>query len=261
MELGIGGRTAIVLGAGSGIGRGVALALAAEGVRVACVSRTAANVEETVARIRQTGGTACDFVWDMNAVEDAHGLLSSVERCFGHADILFNNSGGPTRAAASSVRPQEWEQNFRSMFLSVVTLTQLVLPAMQAQKWGRIITTTSSGAVTPIPDLVVSNTLRSGMHSWAKTLATEVAAEGITVNVLVPGRIATERTRSIDTARAHQNRLSVREVETRSVQGIPAQRYGSVSEYAGAALFLASEPASYITGTMLRVDGGMAAHL
>jgi 3-oxoacyl-[acyl-carrier protein] reductase len=136
-------------------------------------------------------------------------------------------------------------------------ITDLVLPGMRAKRWGRIITSTSSGVVAPIPNLGISNTLRSALVGWSKTLAREVAGDGITVNVVLPGRIATGRIRQLDEARAQREGKTVQEILKDSTSSIPMRRYGDPEEFANAVTFLASKRASYITGTMLRVDGGM----
>jgi 3-oxoacyl-[acyl-carrier protein] reductase len=139
----------------------------------------------------------------------------------------------------------------------IMHVTDLVLPNMRAKRWGRVITSTSSGVVAPIPNLGISNTLRSALVGWSKTLAREVAADGITVNMVLPGRIATGRIRQLDEARAAREGKTVEEIVKLSTDTIPIQRYGEPEEFANAIAFLASSKASYITGTMLRVDGGM----
>jgi 3-oxoacyl-[acyl-carrier protein] reductase len=150
-----------------------------------------------------------------------------------------------------------WLEQFEAMVLSVFALTDLVLPAMRRRGWGRVVTSTSSGTVVPIPQLGISNTLRAALHGWSKTLAGEVGGDGITVNILVPGRIATARTATLDAARAEREGQTVAAVAEQSRARIPAGRYGLPEEYGDAAAFLASDRASYITGSVLRVDGGM----
>ena len=143
------------------------------------------------------------------------------------------------------------------MVVPMMYITDLVLPGMRAKRWGRVITSTSSGVVAPIPNLGISNTLRSALVGWSKTLAREVAADGITVNIVLPGRIATGRIRQLDEARAEREGKAVHEILKDSTSTIPMRRYGDPEEFANAVTFLASKRASYITGTMLRVDGGM----
>ena len=146
---------------------------------------------------------------------------------------------------------------FNAMVLSVIRITDLVLPGMRARKWGRIITSASSGVISPIPNLGISNTLRASLVAWSKTLSREVARDGVTSNVIVPGRVATDRITFLDEQRAKRESRSVEDVQRESAASIPAGRYGDPAEYGAAAAFLASRQASYITGSVLRVDGGM----
>jgi 3-oxoacyl-[acyl-carrier protein] reductase len=150
-----------------------------------------------------------------------------------------------------------WREHFEAMVLSVFALTDLVLPGMRRRGWGRVLTSTSSGTVVPIPQLGISNALRAALHGWSKTLAAEVAGDGVTVNILVPGRIATARTAALDGARAGREGRPVAAVADESRARIPVGRYGRPEEYGDAAAFLASERASYVTGSVLRVDGGL----
>jgi 3-oxoacyl-[acyl-carrier protein] reductase len=142
------------------------------------------------------------------------------------------------------------------MVLSVITITDRALPAMKQKKWGRIITTTSSGAISPLRNLAISNTLRASLHAWSKTLSSEVAADGITANIVVPGRIATDRIKSLDQGLAQRQNKTVEEVAQESLKNIPIGRIGEPKEFAAVVTFLASQPASYVTGSVVRVDGG-----
>jgi 3-oxoacyl-[acyl-carrier protein] reductase len=191
---------------------------------------------------------------------DLPALKSFVARVIqelGEVDILVNISGGPPPTTAANVPPSDWIREFQSMVVPMMYITDLVLPGMRAKRWGRIITSTSSGVVAPISNLGISNTLRSALVGWSKTLAREVAGDGITVNVVLPGRIATGRIRQLDEARAQREGKTVQEILKDSTSSIPMRRYGDPEEFANAVTFLASKRASYITGTMLRVDGGM----
>jgi 3-oxoacyl-[acyl-carrier protein] reductase len=154
-----------------------------------------------------------------------------------------------------------WSKHFQAMVLSVIAITDRVLPNMRARHWGRVITSTSSGVVAPIPNLAISNALRLSLVGWSKTLAREVAKEGVTANVVVPGRIATSRVRFLDEARAKREGRSVEAVLAESAGSIPVGRYGTPEEYADVVAFLASERAAYITGSVIRVDGGMIASI
>jgi 3-oxoacyl-[acyl-carrier protein] reductase len=157
---------------------------------------------------------------------------------------------------AAGQDPALWQKSFNDMVLSLISITDRVLPGMRQRKWGRIITSTTSGAIAPIKNLAISNTLRAALLAWSKTLAAEVAADGITVNVIMPGRVATDRLRQLDEARAQRENVSYDSVVKASQNQIPMGRYGDPQEYGDTAAFLASQNASYITGSVIRVDGG-----
>ncbi len=256
MNLGIEGKTAVVVGAGGGLGRAVARALAREGARVAAIGRSLDAVERTAEAISADGYQGFAVSFDLADQASFDPALDAVRARFGEVDILFNNSGGPPPTTAFGQPAELWADQFNSMVLGVIQLTDRILPAMRQRGWGRIVTNTSSGVVTPIPNLAISNALRLALVGWSKTLAREVAADGITVNVVIPGRIATGRVRELDEARAKRDGSTVEEAVQASMAAIPMGRYGDPDEYAAAVAFLASASASYITGAMLRVDGG-----
>lgn len=257
MDLGLKGKRALVLSAGSGLGRAMALALAREGAVVCVANRSAAPVEETADMIRAQGGQAHAFSWDLAQEAQWRAGVQAVLDRVGGIDILVNNTGGPAPGPADGQAPEVWRQAFEAMVLSVFGITDLLLPGMRERGWGRIITSTSSGVITPIPNLGLSNSLRAALHGWSKTLARDVAAQGITVNVVVPGRIATARTAFLDQAKAQREGRDAASVEAEAAAAIPMRRYGRPEEYGDAVAFLASERAAYITGTTLRVDGGL----
>lgn len=257
MDFGIQGRVALVSGAGGGLGRAMAIALAGEGVQVAVCGRTLSALQETVSLIEKQGGTAQAWVLDLTAPESFDDVLMQIRRTFGPVGILINNSGGPPPTKAVGVAPDAWQSQFSTMVSSLIQLTDKVLPDMHNAGWGRIITSTSSGVIAPIANLGMSNTLRMALAGWSKTLASEVAGDGITVNVMVPGRISTQRLGQLDAARAGREGTSVEEVAAKSAASIPAKRYGKTEEYGAVAAFLASQQASYVTGSVIRVDGGM----
>ena len=172
-------------------------------------------------------------------------------------DILVNITGGPPPTPAAGQDPALWSKQFEAMVLSVIAITDRVLPKMRERHWGRIITSTSSGVIAPIPNLGISNALRLSLVGWSKTLAREVGKDGITANVLVPGRIATDRIKFLDAAKAKREGRSVEEVAAESAGSIPLGRYGRPEEYGDMAAFLASERAAYVTGSVIRVDGGL----
>ena len=257
MNLGIDGRTALVVGGGGGLGGAVARALAREGARVAVAGRDQASAGRTVDAIEGEGGAAFAVRLDLTDHASLDAALSSIRARSGEVDILFNNGGGPPPSTAAGQPVERWREQFEAIVVGVIALTDRVLPAMRARRWGRIVTNTSSGVVAPMPHLALSNALRLSLVGWSKTLAAEVAAEGITVNVVVPGRFATERVRSLEAARAEREGTTVEAAEAASIATIPVGRYGEPDEFAAAVAFLAGEPAAYITGTTLRIDGGV----
>lgn len=175
----------------------------------------------------------------------------------GPIDILINNTGGPPPSSVSGLDQSTWANWFRAMVQSVISVTDHILPGMKERGFGRIITSTSSGVVSPIPNLGLSNALRSTLLSWSKTLAGEVGRSGITSNIILPGRIATDRILSLDQKKAEREGRAIDEVRAESLSSIPVSRYGNPKEYADCVTFLASERASYINGSVLRVDGGV----
>ncbi|MGV0850430.1 SDR family oxidoreductase [Mycolicibacterium phlei] len=261
MDLGIKGFSALVVGGGGGLGSAIARRLAAEGAKVAVAGRHRGPVDAVADEISTAGGAALGVRLDLGDIDAFDEALSEVTDRHGDPQILVNLTGGPPPTPAAGVDPAMWEKQFRSMVLGVIALTDRVLPAMRARGWGRVITSTSSGPIAPIPNLGISNTLRAALHSWSKTLAAEVGPEGVTVNVVVPGRIATPRVAQLDKAKAEREGTTPEQVAAASAASIPVRRYGTPDEYAAAVAFLASAPASYITGTTLRVDGGLVPSL
>lgn len=261
MDLGIKGRVALVLGAGGGLGSAIALALAREGARVALADRDEAALERTRQAVGEAGGEAVALTLDLSEIGAIDGRVGEVERTVGPVAILVNNTGGPPPTPAGGQDPALWRTSFESMVLSVIALTDRVLPGMRAAGWGRVVTSTSSGVIAPIPNLGVSNALRLSLVGWSKTLAREVARDGITCNVVLPGRVATDRIRFLDEAKAKREGRPVEEVSAESTGSIPLGRYGRPEEYADVVTFLASARASYVTGSVLRVDGGLIASI
>lgn len=259
LDLGIAGRTALVMGGGGGLGRAIALALAREGVRIALGDIDEAALAETAGAVGAVGGHALTLAWnlaDLAAIDDH---IRAVENALGPINILVNNTGGPPPTAAAGQDAALWRKHFEAMVLSVIAITDRALPAMRQQRFGRIITSTSSGVVSPIPHLGISNTLRLALVGWSKTLAREVAPDGITANIILPGRIATDRIQFLDRAKAAREGRSLEAVVPESTSSIPLGRYGRPEEYGDAVAFLASARASYITGSVIRVDGGLIA--
>jgi 3-oxoacyl-[acyl-carrier protein] reductase len=257
MDLGIEGRTALVLAAGGGLGGAIAVALAREGVRTAVAGLHAESLEATARAVARVGPEPLQVLWDLGDLTAVEAGFRQIEDKLGPVDILINNTGGPPPSGASGVDPDAWRSQFDTMVLSVMKITDRALPAMRERRWGRIITSTSSGVIAPIPGLAISNALRLSLVGWSKTLSREEAPFGITANVVVPGRIDTGRVRSLDAAKAKRSGRTVESVTAESIATIPVGRYGRPEEYAAAVAFLASDAASYITGATLRVDGGL----
>ncbi len=253
MDLGLTKRHALVTGASRGLGRAIASALAAEGAEVVAVARSLERLNALVAETPAGGGTiaarACDLT-DASAIESLGPLLQQT-------DILVLNTGGPPPGPVADTPDAVWSRQFEAMFLSAIRLTRLALPGMRQRGFGRILAVVSSGVIQPIPNLGISNALRAALVGWAKTLAGEVASDGITVNCVAPGRIATDRVAELDQGRAKREGIDVSRVEQESRAVIPVGRYGDAAEFASVAAFLASPRASYMTGGIIRVDGGM----
>jgi 3-oxoacyl-[acyl-carrier protein] reductase len=249
MNLGLEKRRALVTGASRGLGRAIALALAAEGADVIAVARNLDRLNQLVASSGSITARACDLS-DPVAIEGLAEALANV-------DVLVLNTGGPPPGTAAETSDAAWSAQFEAMFLSAVRLTRLALPGMRKRGFGRIIAVVSSGVIQPIPNLGISNALRLALVGWAKTLASEVAGQGVTVNCLAPGRIATDRVAELDQGRARREGIGLDEVERQARAAIPAGRYGEAAEFASMAAFLASTQASYMTGSIVRVDGGM----
>lgn len=261
MNLGIAGKCALVLGAGGGLGGAIAQTLAAEGAKVVVADIDGDAAQKTVADIKAAGGEAFSIAWDIADLSVLEGNVSAVEARYGNVAILVNNTGGPPPTPVSGQSAEQWNKFFQSMVMSVIALTDRVLPGMKKVGWGRVITSTSSGVVAPIPNLGLSNALRSTLVGWSKTLAKEVGGDGITSNIVLPGRIATARITFLDEQKAKREGRSVEDVSTESTATIPVGRYGKPQEYGDVVAFLASERASFLTGSVIRVDGGMIASI
>jgi 3-oxoacyl-[acyl-carrier protein] reductase len=257
MDLGLSEKTALVLGGGGGLGRAIAIALATEGANVAFADIERDALAGTEGELSRLAGKHLPLLWDITDLTQIDAQVSSIESQLGPVDILVNITGGPPPTPAAGQAPALWSKHFQAMVISVIAITDRVLPNMRARRWGRIIT----GVLAPIPNLGISNALRLSLVGWSKTLAREVGKDGITANIIVPGRIATGRITFLDQAKAKREGRTVEEVAAESTSTIPLGRYGKPEEYAGVVAFLASDRAAYVTGSIVRVDGGLIASI
>ncbi len=257
MELGIQGKVALVAAASKGLGKATALALAEEGCAVAIAARNEADLALAAEEIRRTtGSTILPVRADVSRAADCEALVARVRAELGPVEILVNNAGGPPPGTFTDVTDEDWLAAFQLNLMSAVRLTRLVLPEMRSRRWGRIINIVSLAVKQPIPNLILSNAVRAGVVAMAKTLAGQVAAEGITVNNVCPGYMLTDRVRALAADRAAREGRTVEEVLAESQAAIPMGRLGRPEELAALIAFLASEKASYITGATIQVDGG-----
>lgn len=246
MDLGLDGRTAIVCGASSGIGLGIAEALASEGAHVAMFARRRELLEQEAARI---GGLA--VAGDVTKTADLERLVRSTLETYGGVDILVHNSGGPQRSSATELDSGKVRGAVELLLVSIVHLTGLCLPHLERSAAGRIVTVTSSTVREPIDSLALSNSIRPGIVGWSKSLARELGPKGITVNCIAPGRIDTERVREVYPDGPSADDLAA----------IPLQRLGTTREVGDVVAFLCSERASYVSGTVVLVDGALTRSL
>jgi 3-oxoacyl-[acyl-carrier protein] reductase len=245
MDLGLEGKVALVTGASKGIGRGIAAELVAEGARVAISSHSPDRIEATAADLGAT-----PFVHDSTDLDGAAGLVADVQKRLGPIDVLVCNTGGPPGGAdALGFTREQWQQAYASLVLGPMALVEAVMPGMRERGFGRILNVVSTGAREPIPNLMLSNAHRVSMVNAFKTLAGQVAADGVTLNSILPGRIDTDRIIELSGSREA--------AEAFAREQIPARRLGTVEEFAAVAAFLCSARASYVTGESVTVDGGM----
>jgi len=244
MDYGLTGKRALVLGASRGLGAASAHLLAEEGAHVIRASR---NVQD--------GESAEAVTLDLADPASVSALCDYIAQ--EPVDILVNNCGGPAAGPARGRSTEQWSSAFNTMSASLFRITDAAIPGMAERGWGRVVTIGSSGILQPIAGLALSNGVRGAVAGWSKTLAEEVAPLGITVNMVLPGRIATDRVEELDASKAAETGKTIAETVAASKATIPMGRYGEPAEFAAAIAFLCSTQASYITGSMLRVDGGL----
>lgn len=257
MDLGINRKIALVTAASRGLGRGCAEQLAAEKCRVAICSRNDAEIKQAAEEISaNTGADVLGFAADMSSADDVSRLLEDVRQSLGDPDILVANAGGPPPGTFASTPLEEYEKAFNLTLMSAVHLIRGVTPAMTSQGWGRIIAITSISVKQPIGTLLLSNMARAGLTGFLKTIATELAPNGITVNALLPGTHKTSRIDQLAQHRAELENKSKEDVIQEMMSANPSKTIGDPSDFGAAAAFLASVQARHITGQNILVDGG-----
>ena len=259
MDLGISGRVAMVAAASKGIGRAIALGLAEEGCRVSICARSEENLESARHDLEALIGPheVLTLAADVSRAEDLENWYKRTVERFGTVDILVTNTGGPPAAKFLQLTDEQWESGFQSTLMNIVRLCRLAIPDMQEKGWGRIIHVTSLVAKQPSDDLTISTTLRTGISALTRTMANQVAADGILVNAVLPGNTLTERQTHLANVRAKAHGITPEEAMRRTESAIPLARMAEPREIADAVVYLASERASYITGVSLLVDGGV----
>jgi 3-oxoacyl-[acyl-carrier protein] reductase len=257
MDTGLRGKVALVFGASRGLGRAAAEALAAEGARVAIVARQEATLTETATSIaRATGAEVLPLVCDVSRADDARRAVRDTAAHFGGLDVVVTNSGGPRAGSFEALTEQDFVQAVELLFMSVVRVCLEAVPLMRKRGGGRIIHITSITVKQPVDNLMLSNAVRPAVVGFARSLATELAPDKITVNCVAPGYTRTERVVELNTANAAREQTTIDAIEERLVATIPMKRLGEPQELASVIVFLASDKASYVTGTTLQVDGG-----
>ncbi|MFZ2324968.1 MAG: SDR family oxidoreductase [Ignavibacteriaceae bacterium] len=257
MELGIKNKTALITASSTGIGKAVAEAFAEEGCNIAICSRTKEKLIETSREIKNKYNIEAFWgICDLNQQKDIENFYDAVKEQFGKVDILVNNCGGPVPGFFQELSENDWEDAFKQVLMSVVKFSNLVLPSMIEQEWGRIINITSVSVKQPINNLILSNSLRAGVTGFAKSISNEFANKNITVNNVAPGYTLTHRSYELAVNRGKASGKSHEEILVEMAKDIPMNRLGGPEEIAAMILFLASQKASYITGTTIQVDGG-----
>jgi 3-oxoacyl-[acyl-carrier protein] reductase len=258
MDIGLKGKIAMVGGASKGLGYAVARALASEGAHVSIASRDSAAIAKAAeTMVRESGSQVVGVAADLSTAAGIEAWHGATMKQFGGVDMLFANTGGPPTGTALGFDDAAWQSAFELLLMSVIRTVRLIVPSMRARGGGAILIGTSSTVKEPVQMLALSNVMRSGVTSLAKTLSVELAPDKIRVNTLVPGRIATDRLTYLDGVNAQKAGIAVEEQRKRALSTIPLGRYGAPDDFGRVGAFLLSDAASYITGTAVPVDGGL----
>jgi 3-oxoacyl-[acyl-carrier protein] reductase len=258
MDLGLKGKAALVVAASKGMGKACALGLAQEGARVAMCARSAEPLDTAAAEMRRAaGGEVLAVPGDVSRADDIDRVVARTVEAFGGVDVLVANAGGPPPGPFEQMTDEQWLGAFEQVHLSVVRLIRAALPHMRRKRWGRILAIQSSSVKQPVEGLILSNGIRPGVAGLFKTLAGELARDNITLNLVLPGRIMTDRFVQHQTDRARRAGKSLEAWLETAAADIPAGRIGTPEEFANVVVFLASERASYVTGAVVQVDGGL----
>jgi 3-oxoacyl-[acyl-carrier protein] reductase len=259
MDLGIKNKIALVTASSQGLGKAAAFSLAREGVNLAICSRDEKSINASADEIRKaTGVKVFTIVADVSIPSDCDKIIEVSLKEYGRIDILVNNAGGPPTGKITSLPDSEWEKGFNLTMMSMVRLSRAVLPLMEKQNWGRVVTIVSISAKQPIDDLLISSTLRPGILGISKVLANQYGRFDITVNTVCPGYTLTKRQEELSRSRSAEKNISMEEYLAESAKNIPAGRLGKPEELGDVIAFLASKKASYINGANIVVDGGQA---
>lgn len=257
MDLGLRKKRALVMSSSRGLGEGIAKSLASEGVHVLLTGRNKDRLKEIVDEIKASGGKADFVIADLVDPSSVNTIHLAVKELLGQIDIFVANTGGPPPGIISNVDPYSLTKQFEIMVVRITELASKFIPDMKSDGWGRILAIGSSGVVQPIPNLGISNVVRSALVGWTKSLSNDLADSGITVNMLLPGRIHTKRIDELDQTVAEKTGQTLESVRQASKATIPVGRYGRVEEFADTATFICSDRAGYITGSLIRCDGGL----
>ena len=257
MDLGLKGKVAMVAGASRGLGFAVAEALAREGATVSMSSTTQASIDDAATRLSSGGSTVLGMAVDVRNGDHIAAWAQKTIARFGGIDLLFTNGGGPPAGAAISFDDPAWQNAVDLLLFSALRMVRAAVPSMKQRGGGSILMSTSASVKEPIPNLGLSTVLRASVSALSKTLALELAADKIRVNQIIPGRIDTDRVKSLDEIAGKKEGITAEQAKATSMAAIPMGRYGEAPEYGRVAAFILSDAAAYMTGSTVQVDGGL----